>query len=173
MKILPHHFAEVSSLPKAVRKCFAKGGYVCNIRGTNMLAVALDEAHEMKNIKTYVVRPKKEYLDTIMYYYAVRSKACKQPKEELSLPCVREKPCSIFDSTPHAVMCEKNIENMQSKLSDLKIQDIVQENRGLIALNGALVSPEHRDLVCFREIGIQYFEAYIHEILHFMTMAPK
>ena len=27
-------------------------------------------------------------------------------------------------------------------------------------VNGALASPEqHRDLVCFREIGVQYFEA--------------
>ena len=51
---------------------------------------------------------------------------------------------------------------MQSKLSNLNILHIVQENRGLIALNGIPASPEqHRDLVGFREIGIQYFEAYV------------
>ena len=51
---------------------------------------------------------------------------------------------------------------MLSKLSDLNILHIVQENRGLIALNGIPASPEqHRDLVGFREIGIQYCEAYV------------
>ena len=51
---------------------------------------------------------------------------------------------------------------MQSKLSDLNILHIVQENRGLIALNGIPASPEqHRDLAGFREIGVQYFEAYV------------
>ena len=107
MKILRQHFAEVSSLPDVVRECFSKGGFVCNIRGTKMHAVALDEAHEMlvnKDIKTYVVRPSKEYLDKIMFYYPVRSKVCKQLKKQLSLPCVREKPPSFFDSTPHAAV---------------------------------------------------------------------
>ena len=45
-----------------------------------MPAVALDEAHEMlvnKDIKTYVVRPSKGYLNKIMYYYCVKSKNCK------------------------------------------------------------------------------------------------
>ena len=45
-----------------------------------------------KDIKTFVVRPSKEYLNKIIYYYPVRSKVCKQLKEQLSLPCVREKP---------------------------------------------------------------------------------
>ena len=75
MKILPQHFAEVASLPNVVKQCLSKGGFVCNIKGTKMHAVALDEAHEMlvnKDIKTYVVRPSKEYLNKIMYYYCVR-----------------------------------------------------------------------------------------------------
>ena len=46
-KILPQHFAEVLCLPENIRSCFEKGGFVCNIRGTKMHAVALDEAHEM------------------------------------------------------------------------------------------------------------------------------
>ena len=165
MKILPQHFAEVSSLPDVVKDCFSKGGFVCNIRGTEMHAVALDEAHEMlvnKDIKTYVVRPSKEYLNKIMYYYPVRSMVCKQLKDQLSLPCVREKPPSIFDSTPHTAKCEENIESMTSKLSDLDVLHAEQENRGLIALNGTPATPEqHRDLICFREIGSQYFEAYV------------
>ena len=42
---------------------------MCNIRGTKMRAVALDEAHEMlvnKDIKTSAVQPSKEYLNKIM-----------------------------------------------------------------------------------------------------------
>ena len=47
-------------------------------------------------------------------------------------------------------------------LLDLNVLHTVQENRGLLALNGTLASPEqHRDLVSFREIGIQYFEVYV------------
>ena len=62
---------------------------MCNIRGTKMCAVALDEAHEMlvnKDIKTSVVRPSREYLNRIMYYYPVRAKVCKQLKEQISPP---------------------------------------------------------------------------------------
>ena len=59
-------------------------------------------------------------------------------------------------------MCEENVCSMQEKLADLNVLHSVQENRGLIALNGTPVSPEQqRDLVCFREIGSQYFEAYV------------
>ena len=165
MKILPQHFAEVLRLPDVVRECFVKGGFVCNIRGTMNHAVALDEAHEMlvnKDIKTSIFRPSKEYLNKIMYYYPVRSNVCKQLKEQLSLPCVRDKPPSIFDSTPHAAKCEENIVSMELKLVELNVLNAEQENRGLIALNGTPATPEqHRDLVCFREIGAQYSEAYV------------
>ena len=53
-------------------------------------------------------------------------------------------------------------------LVDLNILHSVQENRGLIALNGTFASPkQQRGLVCFREIGFQYFEAYVkYYILH-------
>ena len=157
------HFAEVASLPNVARQCLSRGRFVCNIRSSKMHAAALDEAHEIlvnKDIKTYVVRPSKKYLNKIMYYYCVRSKK-KQLKEQLSLRCVQEKPPSIFDSTPHAAMCEENSDSMESKLLDLNVLHTV-ENRSLLALNGTIASPEqHRDLVCFREIGNQYFEVYV------------
>ena len=44
-------------LPDSIRECFEKGGFVCNIKGSKMHPVALDEAHEMivnKDIKTIV-----------------------------------------------------------------------------------------------------------------------
>ena len=82
---------------------------MCNIRGTKKHAVALEEAHEMlvnKDIKTYVIRPSEEYPNKT---YPVRSKVCKQLKEQLSLSlsCVQEKSLSIFDCTLHAAVCER------------------------------------------------------------------
>ena len=47
LKILHQHFAEILCLPENIRHCFEKEGFVCNIRGTKMHAVGLDEAHEM------------------------------------------------------------------------------------------------------------------------------
>ena len=85
MKIFPQHFGEVLCMPKAIRDCFVRGGFVCNIRGTKIHAVALDEAHENKDIKTSIVRP-----------YPTRSKVCKQLKEQLSLPSLQEKAVSIL-----------------------------------------------------------------------------
>ena len=55
LKVLPQHFAEVLCLPENIRHCREKGGFVRNIRGTKMHAVAPDEAHEMlvnKDIET-------------------------------------------------------------------------------------------------------------------------
>ena len=47
MKILPQYLSEIMCLPDSITECFEKGGFVCNIRGTKMHAVALDEAHGM------------------------------------------------------------------------------------------------------------------------------
>jgi len=112
---------------------------VCNIRGTKMHAVALDEAREMlvnKDIKTTVVRSSKEYLNKIMYYYPIRAKRCKQLKEQISPPSSKGKTVSIFDSTPYSAHCEENVESMMTKLCDSHVLDTVQENKGLLALDG-------------------------------------
>ena len=171
MKILPQHFSEVISLPERIKECFISGGFVCIIRGKQMHAVALDEAHEMlvnKDIKTSVVRPSKEYLDKIMYYFPVRSVLCKQLVQQISPPTVSEKEVTIFDSTPHALRCEENIVSMLSKLGESHALDHVHENRALIGMDGTVATPEqHRDLMSFRDIGQQYSEAYICEILYF------
>ena len=165
MKILPQHFAEVMCLPESIKQCFAKGGFGCNIKGTKMHAVALDEAHEMlvnKDIKTSVVRPSKEYLDKIMYYFHVRSKVCKQLLEQISPPSVHEKVVSILNSTPHAARCEENVISMQTRLVESHVLDPVHDNRGLLAVDGTLATPEqHRDLIAFRDVGKQYSQAYI------------
>ena len=166
LKILPQHFSEILCLPEHIKQCFEKGGFVCNIRGTRMHAVALDEAHEMlvnKDIKTSVVRPSKEYLNKIMYYYPIRAKVCQTLKEQIYPPTSSlKKTVSIFDSTPYAARCVENIENMKAKLQDLCVLAIVEDNRGLLALDGKVATPEqHKDLMSFRDIGQQYYEAYV------------
>ena len=165
MKILPQHFSEVISLPERIKECFISGGFVCNIRGKQMHAVALDEAHEMlvnKDIKTSVVRPSKEYLDKIMYYFPVRSVLCKQLVQQISPPTVSEKEVTIFDSTHHALRCEENIMSMLSMLGESHVLEPVHEKRVLIGMDGTVATPEqHRDLMSFRDIGQQYSEAYV------------
>ena len=122
LKIISQLFAEILCLPENIRHCLKKGGFVCNIRGTKMHAVALDEAYEMlvnKDIKTGVVRPSKEYLKKIMYvlYYPIRAKCCKQ-LNNITLYLVQESKVNIFDVTPRAACCEENVESMRSKLCD-------------------------------------------------------
>ena len=43
-----HHLKVlVLTLPAHIRECFEQGGFVCNIKGKRMHAVALDEAHKV------------------------------------------------------------------------------------------------------------------------------
>ena len=54
--------------------------FACSINGNGMHSVSLDEAHEMlinKDLKAIVIRPTKEYLDRVLYYFPVRSQALK------------------------------------------------------------------------------------------------
>ena len=166
LKILPQHFAEVMCLPDYVRQCLEQSGFVCMIKGNEMHAVALDEAHETlinKHIKTSVVRPSKEYLDRNMYYYPVRAKTCDALKEQVSPPVVLKKSFTIFDRTPHASFCEENVRVMVSMLDDWHVSDVVTENRGLQTIDGSKqATPEQcTDLLVFRGIGQEYYEALI------------
>ena len=83
-KIIPQHIADVLSMPAYIQDFLQSGGFVCNLKANRFSAVGFDEAHEMcinKDIKATVVRPSKEYLDKIMYYYPVRAKVCKNQKK--------------------------------------------------------------------------------------------
>ena len=69
---------------------------------------------------------------------------------------------SIFDATLHAAHCEDSVEGMKAKLGDSQVLAAAQNNRGLLALDGTVATPEqHKDLVAFRNIGKEYHEAYI------------
>ena len=112
-------------------------------------------------IKTSVVRPSREYLNKIMYYYPIRAKVCKRIKEQISPPVIHENKVRILDCTPHAAHCEENVECMKSKLCDSHVLGAAQENSSLLALDGTVATPEqHKDLAAFREIGQQYHAAY-------------
>lgn len=72
-------------MPQEVIENFEKGAFVCSINGHNMHSAALDEAHEMlinKGLKTTIVRPTKEYLDRVLYYFPVSSQALKVLKNK-------------------------------------------------------------------------------------------
>ena len=97
-----------------------------------------------------------------MFYYPIRVKCCKQLKEQISPPSIQKIKVSIFDSTPHAARCEENVESIKSKLRDSHVLDTVQENRGLLALDGTIATPEQcKDLIAFRNIGHKFHAAYI------------
>ena len=86
LKNLPQHFAKLMSLPESIRCCLKKGGFVFNIKG----------------IKTTIVRPSKEYLDRLMYYYPIRAKLCKQVIENTLSTKNMNISWKMFDTTPLA-----------------------------------------------------------------------
>ena len=74
-----------------------------------------------KDIKTSVVRPSREYLNRIMYYYPARAKVCKQLNKQISPPSRPDSKVSIFDDTPNAARCEENVQSMKTKLCDSQV----------------------------------------------------
>ena len=85
---------------------------------------------------------------------------CKRLKEQLTLPRNRKKP-TIFDATPHNACCEKNVVCMQRNLQDSNVL-VAVSGRDLQVLDGTPATPEQqRDLIAFRDIGQQYYEAYV------------
>ena len=75
-KLIPNHLRDIAKMPRDVLKFLESGAFACCVSGKHMRSVALDEAHEMlmnKDLNTTVVRPSKEYLDYMLYYYLVRS----------------------------------------------------------------------------------------------------
>ena len=168
LKMLPQHFHEVLTLPVHIRKCFEQGGFVCNIKGRRMHAVALDEAHEMlvnKDIKTTIVRPTKEYLNRVLYYYPVRANAIKQLKSQLFPPDLNRgdsHPVTIFNTSPAGSGTEQNIDSIKNRIVREGGILFVPENSGLYTMSGVQATPEQQnDLLTFRDIGKQYHSAYI------------
>ena len=87
-KFIPNHLRDLAKMPDDVMKFLGSGAFVCSITGKHMRSVALDEAHEMlvtKDLKTTTVRPSKEYLDRMLYYYPVQSVVLNAVKMQLCL----------------------------------------------------------------------------------------
>ena len=132
-----------------------------------MHSVALDEAHEMlinKDIKAAVVRPTKEYLDRILFYFPVRSRALKQLKREVFLDNSQYSYSanSLFDLTPSARQVEENIITIKSKMNETAILSPEPVDHGLKSLSGKQATPEQaKDLLNFWEIGQRHCEAYV------------
>ena len=102
----------------------------------------------------------------------MRALACKRLKEQLTLPRNRKKP-TIFDATPHNARCEKNVVCMQRNLQDSNVL-VAVSGRDLQALDGTPATPEQqRDLIAFRDIGQQYYEAYVKYYIQCQGFPPK
>ena len=166
-KIIPQHLSELLLMPKEVIDFFECGGFVCSVSGRYMHSVALDEAHEMlvnKDLKTTVVRPSKEYLDRILYYYPSRSNSIKKLKKDLLLGIEMsegQKVC-ITDSSPAARRTEENIFVMRQKLEKTAVLVPNDTDRGLQSLSGAVATAEQaKDLLQFYKVGMRHFETRI------------
>ena len=69
--------------------------------------------------------------------------------------------------TPHAAHCEENVQSMKTELCDSQVLAAAQENRGSLALDGTVATPQqYKDLIAFRDIGKKYHEAYIKYYVH-------
>lgn len=144
-KLIPQHLKDIASMPQKVIEYFENGSFVCIISGSHMRSVALDEAHEMlvnKDLKTTIVRPSKEYLDRILYYYPVRSLALKTLKEQLFLDSNKLVKKSVSDHSPHTFKVEENVMSMRHKLSTVALLLTSPHNTHLQSLSGVVATPE-------------------------------
>ena len=150
---------------------------MCSISGSDMHSVALDEAHEMlinKDLKTSIVRPTKEYLDRVLYYYPVRSQAMRVLKQQVLLEGKesQENQFSIFDCTPHASKIEENVKAMCVYVNSTSVLPMSSvRNEDLFSLSGQVAKPEQKnDLLSFWEIGAKRFE---NKVKYFILRDPS
>ena len=121
--------------------------------------MGLDEAHEIN--KATVVRPSKEYLDKIMYYYPARAQVCKNLKNQVVVQTPSRTLPAIIDMSPYARRCEYNMSCMSAKIRDSQVLDLFIANTQLRTIGGVWATPEQdHDLLCFREIGIRMYIEY-------------
>ena len=132
-------------MPGDVLRFFESGTFVCSIKGKLMHSVALDEAHEMcinKDLKTTIVRPTKEYLDRILYYYPVRVLVLKAMKHQTLIDADTQAITKVFDTSPHSLKVEENIQCMASQIgqSNCLLKDA--GSRNLQSICGQPATPE-------------------------------
>lgn len=174
-KLIPCHLHEVFSMPEEVISCFENGSFVCNVTGSSVHSVALDEGHEMlvnKDLKTTIIRPTKEYVDRVVHYFPVRAQAMKALKSQVFLDGL-VKPTSktcIFDTSPHAARVEENVKSMISKIQSTKLLSVGQV-QCLQSFSAQVAKPEQeRDLLSFYQSGVEHFK---NRIEYFVLRIPS
>ena len=166
-KLIPNHLRDLAKMPSDVMKFLESGAFVCSITGKHMRSVALDEAHEMlvnKDLKTTIVRPSKEYLDRMLYYYPVRSLVLNAVKKSvlLDLDGTKNDKISVFDVAQQSIKREENINCMMTKVLSTNTLDVVDEVRPLTSMSGQVATPEQKiDLLGFRKVGQERFENHV------------
>ena len=178
-KLIPCHLHEVLSMPSEVISKFENGAFVCNITGTSIHSVALDEAHEMlvnKDLKTSIVRPTKEYLDRILYYYPVRSQALKVLKQQVLLDGDKSSNnqfCVVSLDSSTVLKVEENVKAMLSYVQSASVLSLTDNNSDglLTSMSGQIATPEQKiDLLGFWEIGLERFK---NKVKYFVLHDPS
>ena len=118
-KLIPNHLRDLAKMPRDVLRFLESGAFVCSITGKYMRSVALDEAHEMlvnKDLKT-IVRPSKEYINRMLYYFPVHSVVLNAVKNAvlLDIDDAKTNGVSVFDVSLQSVKRE-NIKCMITKV---------------------------------------------------------
>jgi len=167
-KLIPQHLKDMQTMPESIQHFFGDGAFVCSILGSPMHSVALNEAHEIlinKGIKTAVVRPTKEYLDRILYFFPVRCQAIKQLKEQVFLHHSPSQSTiySMYDSSLPATNVEQNIASMCARITAANtLSPLAGPDSQLVTFSGKVATPEQaKDLLNFWEIGEKQFDSYI------------
>ena len=160
-------------MPRDVLKFLESGAFACSVSGkhTCMRSVALDEAHEMlmnKDLNTIVVRPSKEYLDYMLYYYLVRSVVLNEVKNAILLETgTKSGEVSVFDPSQQLAKIEENVKCMMAKVQSSNTLDVLDEVRPLTSMSGQAATPEQQiDLLGFWEVGHERFEDSINFFLY-------
>ncbi len=139
-------------MPGKVVEFLERGAFVCNITGTAMHSVAIDEGHKM--LVTVVVRPTKQYVDRVLYYFSTCTHALDQQRKQLGLGFRdNNSTYTILDCTPAGQRVEENVRTIKTKLEGCLATTGEQR---LTSFSGKQATPEQS-----RDIGLSHFQARI------------
>lgn len=139
---------------------------MCSVTGSHMHSVGLDETHEMLiniDLKTSIVRPTKEYLDRMLFYYPVRSLVTMAVKNAVLLDTNdSNNNVRVLDSSPKSMKEEENVNSVISKIDDTNTLEVVNESKSLTSMSGQVARVEQqKDLGGFNEFGREWLENQI------------
>jgi len=134
-RILPHHLAEIQHYPSTILNCLQRGVFTVKLTQQHWRAVALDEAHVNKELKTAIAHPTKPYLQKTTLLLNTRIKLHKDLIQQLFPECFkhqREPNNNILDNSPQAHKYEQNFKQLCSVVSENKLFSAQPVSRDLL-----------------------------------------